>query len=134
MSQKRRSKKSQGLNGLTLLPAETLASLEVLPGSVEAEKMTETSGKICSESYKSSSPLGLLTKILLVDSRWTSSKCYLTWRVKDMKRGRLLFQLVPSTPIIEGIDSILLPTITTQETAHPDAVLSKTGRRISSKG
>lgn len=98
-----------------LLPPETLASLAVLPGSEEAQRMTVTSGRRCLESYAKSGPLGSLEKILLGDSRWTSTVCYLTWRARAMKRGHLLFQLVPSTPHIEEIGYILLPTMTTTD-------------------
>lgn len=115
MLRRKGSKKLRGVNGLTLFQEETLANLEVLQGSVGAEKMTETSGRICSESYKSSSPIGLLTKILLEDSQWTSTKCYLTWRVLDMKHGHLLFQLVPLMPIMSGNEYSLLPTPTALE-------------------
>ena len=110
MLQRRKLKKSQDMTGWTLFQEEILANLEVLPGSEGAKQMTETSGRICSESYKSSSPLGLLTRILLEDSQWTSTRCYLTWRVLDMKQGHLLFQLVPSMPHIEGIEYSFLPT------------------------
>jgi hypothetical protein len=110
---KKNSKPSQVENGLTLLAAETLANLKVLPDSEEARMMTAISGRRCSESCKSSSPLGLLTKTLLEDSHFHSTRCFLTWRVRVMKHKRSLFQLVPSTLGIDEIDSILLPTLTT---------------------
>ena len=100
---------------LTLLPPEILANLAVLPGSEKAQRMTVTSGRRCLESYAKSGPLGSLEKILLGESRWTSTMCYLTWRARAMKRGHLLFQLVPSTPRIDETDSILLPTMTSTD-------------------
>jgi hypothetical protein len=41
---------------------------------------------------------------------WYSMKCNLTWKLKATKLHRFYFQLVPSTPHIEGIESGLLPT------------------------
>ncbi len=104
------SKRNNIEGKLSLFTEETLASLAVLPGSEEALRMTGTSGLRCSESSANASPLGLLVKTLLEGSRWPSTRCYLIWRVRGMKQHHLLFQLVPSMPHIEEIDSILLPT------------------------
>ena len=65
---------------------------------------------------------------------WYSSKCALTWKTKDTKSNRLLFQLAPSVRRIGEIGCGLLPIATTQEVEHPKAELSKTGRRIAKNG
>src|SRR5210317_1678090 len=83
---------------LDLFAAGTLVSLSVLRGSKEARKMTATSGHQCLIASKSTNQIGLLEKMLLGTSTWVSTKCYLTWKAKVTKQGRLLFQLAPSTP------------------------------------
>ena len=77
--------------------------------------MTVTSGRKCSALSKSSSPLGLLVKMLLATSRWGSTKCYLTWKPRATKDSRLLFRLVPSTPTTAETEYGLLPTPVTNE-------------------
>ena len=89
----------------TLFAEDFPASLSVLPGSEEAKKMTVTSGLNISGLYKKSDPVGLLAKMLLASSIWASTKCFLTWKVKTTPAKRLLFQLVPSTPRTEEIES-----------------------------
>jgi len=49
-----------------------------------------------------------------------STMCYLTWKISVTKRGRLLFQLVPSMPRTEEIESgslhtMMWPTPTSQD-------------------
>ena len=73
----------------------------VLPGEKEARMMTVTSGLKCLESYDKQSPLGLFVKMLLISSTWNSNKRLLTWKAKDTKHKRLLFQLLASKPNIE---------------------------------
>ena len=99
----------------TYLQGDFLVSPFLLPGSEEAKMMTVTSGRKCSVLLKSRSPLGLLAKMLLESSQWNSTKCVLTWRPLATKSNRLLFQLVPSMHRIKGIESGLLPTITTSD-------------------
>lgn len=88
----------QDCEQLTLFPADSPASRSVQPGSAEAVKMTVTSGQRCCELLKSFSPLGLLAKTLLESSIWHSTRCFLTWKAKATKQGRLYFQLAVSTP------------------------------------
>jgi len=95
---------------LTLLPADTLASLSVLPESDKAKEMTATSGRKYSELLKRQDPVGCCVKMLLDTSRWASTKCFLTWEAKATPENRLLFQLVPKTPNTDAIESGLLPT------------------------
>ena len=97
-------------NQLTFLSEDTHANLLVLPGSDKAKKMTVTSGLRCSVLSKHCGPLGSLARMLLVTSAWASTMCYLTWRAKDTPHRRLLFQLVPSTPRTDEIESGLWRT------------------------
>ena len=68
---------------LTLFPAGSRASLFPLPGSEEARMMTVTSGRRCSELYRRSGPLGSLVRTLLESSGWHSTRCCLTWKMRD---------------------------------------------------
>ena len=78
------------------------ASPSVLPGSDRARAMTAGSGaKLCA-LLKSSSPLGVFSRILLESSRWASTEYWLTWKVSATPQGRLRFRLVPSTPRTSG--------------------------------
>ena len=74
------------------------ASRSVLPGSEGARKMTAISGRKCIGSWLPSGPVGSLLKTLLVTSIWASTKCFLTWKVKNTPQSRLLYQLAPSMP------------------------------------
>lgn len=75
-----------------------LASHSVQPGSDEARRMTVTSGLRCLELYRRSDPVGSLVKTLVGSSVWSSTQCYLTWKVSATPAKRLYFQLVPSMP------------------------------------
>lgn len=77
---------------LHLLPADSLASLLVKPGSEEAKEMTATSGQRCSELLKSTSPLGLLVRMLLESRVWMSEVAYLKWEVKALQQKRVTCQ------------------------------------------
>jgi len=115
------------LPGLTLSREVYHANRFPLPGSNEARKITGTSGLKCSALCRNLTPLGLLSKMLLVSSVWHSTMCVLTWKPQVTKSNRLLFRLVPQTPRKEGIGSGLWPTprscsamaaTITQEAAH----------------
>ena len=116
------SETSMGQNseGQLSLPGVFPASRFLSPGSEEARRMTATSGRKCSESYRKPGQLGSLVRMLLESSTWHSNKCALTWKPKIMKSSRLLFQLQPSTPRTRGKESGLLRT--------PDANMER-GRR-----
>ena len=77
--------------------------------------MTVTSGRKCLESYGNSGPLGSLVRMCLESSIWRSTRCLLTWKRKDMKPSRSLFQLAVSTPRTEDTESPLLPTLTASD-------------------
>ena len=99
----------------SLLPQDSLVSLLVLPGSEEAIRMTVTSGLKLSQLLKPSNPSGYCLKMLLESSTWHSTLCYLTWKVRATPMKRLLFQLAPSTPHTDEIESGLLPTPQTMD-------------------
>lgn len=107
--------RGQGCEQLTLFQGDSPVSRFPLPGSAEARMITVTSGRRCSELLRNSSPLGLLAKMLLESSTWHSTLCWLTWKAKATKQGRLYFQLVASTPRISVIDAPLWPTPTARD-------------------
>jgi len=90
---------------LSCLPEATRASLSAKPGSVEARKMTATSGRRCLELSEHRGRLGYSLKMLLDTLRWASTKCLLTWKAKNTPCNRLLFQLAPWTPRTDEIES-----------------------------
>ena len=75
--------------------------------------MTVTSGRKCSELYGNSDPLGSLVRMCLESSIWHSTRCFLTWKVKDTPRRRLLFRLAVSMPHTNGNDVVFWPTPST---------------------
>ena len=103
--------------GLICSQGDFLASLSVSPGSAEARKMTERSGRKCCELLGKPSPLGSLVKTLLESSRWNSTISYLTWKASATPRGRLLFRLVPSMPDTDGTEFGLWPTPQASDTS-----------------
>ena len=100
---------------LTLFAEGSPANRSLLPGNEEAQKMTVASGQRCYELYGKFSPLGSLAKMLLESSIWNSTRCFLTWKVRDIKRRRFLFQLAVSMPRTEGIGSGLWPTSSSRD-------------------
>ena len=108
----------QAYEQLPLFPEDFHASRSAVPGSAGARMMTVISGRRCSELFRNSGPLGLLAKMLLESSEWRSTRCFLIWKARATKQGRLYFRLVPSTPRTEGIDARLLPTPTASVADH----------------
>ena len=103
---------SQQLNFASLgcLPEDTRASLSPKLGSAEEQKTTVTSGLRCSELSDHQGQFGCFVKMLLVTSRWVSTKSSLIWKVKNTPSSRLLFQLYPSMRNIEETESGLWGT------------------------
>ncbi len=95
---------------LTLLPAASLASLTVWPGSEQARKTTETSGRNFAAYLPRSNPATSLLRTFLESSAPISTRSYLTWRTSVTPAGRLIFQLWPSMPRIDDTEFSLLPT------------------------
>ena len=90
--------KKQGYEQLTLFQEDSRVNRSPLPGSMEARKMTVTSGRKCLELYRRLDPVGSLVRMLLASSHWRSTKCFLTWKESATPAKRLLFRLVPSMP------------------------------------
>ena len=82
----------------------------LMPGSVEARKMTATSGLKCLESFENVDRIGFLRKMLVGTLNWASKRCLLTWKVKDTIPKYSILELVPKTLPIEECDSGLWPT------------------------
>ena len=99
---------------LTLFQGDSLANHTVTLGSEKAKMMTVTSGLKCYELFERYNHVSSWAKTLLGclvgTTEWYSTKLLLTWKMKDMKHKRFLFQLVPRTPHTEGIEFGLLPT------------------------
>ena len=79
---------------LTLFAGDSHASLSPLPGSKEAKKMTVTSGLKCLGLLKSSSPVGLLVKMLVGSSIWGSEIVTLKWKAKPLYARRRVIRTV----------------------------------------
>ena len=105
----------QDYEQLSLFQEDSPASRSVVPGSAEARMTTVISGQKCLELSMSSGPLGLLEKTLLESSTWRSTRCYLTWKTRDTKQGRLLFRLAVSMPRTGGTDAPSWPTPTASD-------------------
>lgn len=100
------------LEELTSSAAGSPASLGVLPGSREAQKMTVTSGRSwlpLLQTYGLDGSLGKMCEALLT-SLWASSAAFLTWKASDTAPSHLLFQLAPSMPRTDATESGLWPT------------------------
>ena len=100
---------------LTLFAADILASPLALPGSDEAIKMTDTSGRKCLGLSKLSGPAGSLERMLLATSLWASTRCYLTWKAQATPAGATLYRLSPQMPDTAETGAGLWPTATTQD-------------------
>lgn len=103
----------QDYEQLTLFQEDSPASRSVSPGSEAARTMTVTSGLKCSALYTKSGPLGCLVRTCLVSSIWHSTRCFLTWKPRGTKSGRLLFQLAVLTRRTKGSASLFWPTPST---------------------
>lgn len=98
------------MSQLTFLPLDSPANPLASPGSAQASKMTVTSGrKLCALSKKPD-PVGYLARTCLASSVWHSMTCWLRWNVRATPQRRLLYQLAPSTPHTDGIESGLWRT------------------------
>ena len=113
---------------------DTPASHFHLPGSAEAQKMTDTSGRTYFPLFKAKDPLGAFSRMFMGMSLWASTKCYLTWRGKATPQGRSLFQLVPQTHHTDETDFGSSPEMwATPRTSDTTAgrTLNEKGQRIS---
>ena len=121
---------------LTLFPEDSLANHTVTLGSEEARKMTVTSGQRCSELFGRYNHVSSWAKTLLDclvgTTEWYSTKLLLTWKMKDMRHKRFLFQLVPRMPHTEEIEFGLLPTVKAMDGTNEGRKLTD-GKSISFK-
>ena len=113
---------------LTLYPEASLASHSPLPGSVEARRMTVTSGRKCCGLCRKSGPLGSLARMLLESSIWNSTRCLLIWKVRVTAAKHLLFQLAASMPPISETDAQFWPTPTAQDAKNATLPVSQLTR------
>ena len=111
-------------------PASPLVSLDT-----ETEQMTHA---ICGPGY--SPPLANYDpdtqswKMYGDTYLWGDSPLLETLPPSGMTLNGVLFPQPAWVPIIAGTASLLWPTPTTQESEHPDATLTETGRRFSKNG
>lgn len=89
------------LEELISLQEDTHANHSVKQVGDKAKKMNVISGQKCYELSKVANHDTFWLKMLLVMSQWASTKCLLTWKIKDTPQGRLLYQLVPKTHHID---------------------------------
>jgi hypothetical protein len=113
---------------------DTPASPFHLPGSAEAQKMTDISGHTFFPLLKPKDPLGAFSRMFMGMSLWASTKCYLTWKGKATPQGRSLFQLVPLTRLTDetefGSSDEMWPTATARDYkgGRTPETLAKAGR------
>jgi hypothetical protein len=109
---------------------EFLASPQAVPGSREARAMTVGSGRRLLTCSMPSGPLGECLRILLESKTWGSTEFFLTWSGGATKRGRCVFQLVPSMPRIDecaiGSSAAVWPTLDASDAGKT----SRSGNRI----
>src|SRR3990167_7196422 len=79
-----------------LYVGDSRANRSLRPGSAKARRMTVISGRRCCALLESLGHNMSLVRTLLESSRWNSTVCFLTWKVKATPSNRLLFQLAPS--------------------------------------
>lgn len=115
---------------LTLFPPGTRdhANLLVIPGSEKARKMTAISGQKLLGSWMKSHPLGLLARMLVGTSQWGSTRCLMIWEGSATPRNRFIFQLSPSTGIMNDIGFSLWPTPTASQDYKPVRKLAPSER------
>jgi len=106
---------------------DTPASPFHLPGSEEAQKMTDISGHTFFPLLKQSDPLGAFSRMFMVTSPWASTRCCLTWKAKATPQGRLLFQLAASTLPTDETGSGLSPDIV-GNSEHDGSLATEIGR------
>ena len=119
MSKKSRKKDSRQMEFKfpTSSPAVFRAKASASQASKKERVTVDISGRRCFESSKYSNRNSLLARtceaLLTSKTAWSSRLCALTWKVKDTKSNRFLFQLQASalpTDVTESGSSQLWPT------------------------
>ena len=100
---------------LPLFQEDSPASRSVKPGSEQAQAMTATSGRRCSELYKSyphhTSWAKTFLDCFLSTGVWYSRLCALTWNVQDTTYSRCIIRLRASVPRTGETEYSLWPTV-----------------------
>src|SRR6056300_26502 len=96
----------------TSSPEDTLANLSPSQVEKKVKKIRDTSGQKCLDLSKNSDLLGSLEKTLVDTLNSVSTPYSRTWRVKVTPQGRLVFQLLASSPTTKEKESGLWPTPT----------------------
>lgn len=103
----------------TSLQAVSRASRSASRANARAQRMNATSGPQCSELFGLFDPVGswarTFSELLIGRTGWYSSRCVLTWKRKDMRFSRSLYQLRASGAITCGLGCGLLPTPTASD-------------------
>ena len=92
------------------------------------KRTSDTSGRICSESFQKLNQPTLWARtfvdLLIGMGEWSSKKCALTWKVKGTKYNRYYCQLVPLAHRTEEIEyGSLLPTPTVFDSTNASATM-----------
>lgn len=107
-----------GEDELTSLQAASPASRSRSRASAKARRTTATSGRKCCGLFGIFDPVGswarTFSELLIGRKEWSSSRCVLTWKRRDMRFNRTLYRLAVSALPTEGTDAGLLPTVQTQ--------------------
>jgi hypothetical protein len=107
-----------GEESSTSLQAVGHASQFLQQGNEEGKMMFATCGRKTLEQFGKFSRVSSWAKMfadsLIGKGEFYSTKCKLTWKLKATKCSRFYFQLQVSTLPTDEIESVLLPTITTE--------------------
>jgi DNA (cytosine-5)-methyltransferase 1 len=130
------SKKSTGkkLKDPTSSVAVTRVSLSVRQVNGEVKKIQGICGHGSEQPLASYDPDTQSWKMFGDISLWGDCPLLVNLPVSGMTRSGVLFLQHPWEPITAETALSSWPTPTTQETEHPDAVLTETGRRLSKDG
>jgi hypothetical protein len=130
------SKKSTGKKSKnpTSFVAVTRVSLSVRQVNGEVKKTQGICGHGLERPLANYDPDTQSWKMYGDISLWGDCPLLVNLPPSGMTRSGVLYLQPPWEPITAETESLLWPTPTTQETEHPDAVLTDTGRRLSKDG
>lgn len=104
-----------GEDELTSLQAVSPASRSRSRASAKARRTTATSGRKCCGLFGlfdlDGSWARTFSELLIGRNEWSSSRCVLTWRRRDMRFNRTLYRLAVSALPTEGTDAGLSGTL-----------------------
>lgn len=104
-----------GEDELTSLQAVSPASRSRSRASAKARRTTATSGRKCCGLFGlfdlDGSWARTFSELLIGRKEWSSSRCVLTWRRRDMRFNRTLYRLAVSALPTEGTDAGLSGTL-----------------------